>query len=316
MIKFGSIAVLFLPQGSPNQQDWDFFRESMEKRLFNPDDMGETTRIISGFVPPYPEHSNELLVQEAEATLFCIRVREKQIPKKVIEPILRERVAELERIQGKKISQKERKNIKDDIELDLLPRALVADRDLMFLVVNGWVFFNGKPDFFQSYAVELSANSLLGKTPKVVMPISNVLTEWLETGAPTGNFNLGEDCLLASIDDPDSVSRAKITHQDLNATEVLQHIQSGGKVVKELELLWQDKLVFTLSEKMTLKKVKFPEMKKAKADNGETKKDIDISHLLGDQILIGSNLSGMMNELVQELGGLDDSPEVSDTEDE
>lgn len=93
MIKFGSIAVLFLPQGSPNQQDWDFFRESMEKRLFNPDDMGETTRIISGFVPPYPEHSNELLVQEAEATLFCIRVREKQIPKKVIEPILRERVA-------------------------------------------------------------------------------------------------------------------------------------------------------------------------------------------------------------------------------
>lgn len=312
MIKFGAVAVLYLPKGIPSQPDWDFFREKMETCLFNPNDMGDTTRSIRGFVPPYPEYSDELLVQEGATTLFCLKVREKQIPKKVIDPIFRERLTELQRVQGRKLTPKERKALKDEIELDLLPRALVADRDLMFFSVQNWLFLNIKPDKFVSLMNEFSANFLLGQQLKVAMPVSQTLTEWLETGAPSGNFDLGEDCLLTSTDDPENVSRAKITHQDLYANEVLQHIKSGGKFVKEIELTWADKLVFTLTEKMGLKKIKFPELTKTKAKKGEPKQDIDMTSIMGDQLIVGNCLSGMMNELVQELGGLDDSEPASE----
>ena len=83
----------------------------------------------SGWVPPLGRHS-ELLVHAADACIMlCLRKGEKIMPAGVINQLLEDRVAEIESAEGREVYRRERRRLKDEIIVDLLPRALTRHTD-------------------------------------------------------------------------------------------------------------------------------------------------------------------------------------------
>jgi recombination associated protein RdgC len=84
----------------------------------------------SGWMPPLGRHS-ELLVHAADACIMlCLRKGEKLMPASVVNQLLDERVAEIEVAEAREVYRRERRRLKDEIIVDLLPRALTRHTDL------------------------------------------------------------------------------------------------------------------------------------------------------------------------------------------
>ena len=90
---------------------------------------GRMDMSTSGWVPPLGRHS-ELLVHAADACIMlCLRKGEKIMPAGVINQLLEDRVAEIESAEGREVYRRERRRLKDEVIIDLLPRALTRHTD-------------------------------------------------------------------------------------------------------------------------------------------------------------------------------------------
>ncbi|WVM94548.1 recombination-associated protein RdgC [Halopseudomonas pachastrellae] len=70
-------------------------------------------------------------------------------------------------------------------------------------------------------------------------------------------MQIGDDCELRDTSEDGGVVRCK--RQDLASDEIQLHL-SAGKQVSQLMLQWQEKLSFSLDDKLTLKRVKFEDL--------------------------------------------------------
>jgi recombination associated protein RdgC len=90
-----------------------------------------------------------------------------------------------------------------------------------------------------------------------------------------------------------------VSHQDLTAEEVINHVKVG-KVVTQLGLCWKDRVRFVLTQDFTLKRIQFLDViQQAAAEQGDDMEQLTIA----SQILMTDALSNIINELVDHLGG-------------
>ena len=90
----------------------------------------------SGWVPPLGRYS-ELLVHATDACMMiCLRKGEKLMPASVVNQLLDDRVAEIEAAEAREVYRRERRRLKDEIIVDLLPRALTRHTDLFAYIDN------------------------------------------------------------------------------------------------------------------------------------------------------------------------------------
>src|SRR5690554_6282353 len=104
--------------------------EELEEKLaadaFKPCGPQETAR--HGWVPPLGKHG-ELLVHSANGYhLVALRKEEKVVPAPVVKEMVEERAEAIELEQGRKVRKKEKDELKEDIMLELLPRAFSRNR--------------------------------------------------------------------------------------------------------------------------------------------------------------------------------------------
>ena len=255
-----------------------------------------------GFARAVP-FGEDLVFNAQDSWRMSLRQEDKVLPASVIREILDEKIAEIQANDGRNVGRKEKMDLKEQITDDLLPRAFTRSRYTEALIdVHGQLLLvnqsnSNKAENFVSQ-LRQALGSLPASLPRTNESPTTLMTAWLEQGEAAGNFELDSDCELKGMGDAAPV--IKISKQDLAADEVKQHLEHG-KVCTQLGLIWNEQVRFIFSEDMSLKRIQYLDMLQEEASN---QGDDMESLMTATQIIMTQNLSLLIHELIEHLGGL------------
>lgn len=267
----------------------------------------ELSRI--GFVPPHPDH--EFMILESSGNwLITARKEKKILPPKVIRKALAERVKKIESEQARKVYRKEKLQLKDEIVLDMLPRAFSKFSDTRAIIMPkaGLIVVEAGSFSQAEELLNLLRNALgslpvalpsVNDSPSIVM--SDMLSDPQKTGAEAGLFKsilLGCSC---ELEDPVyGGGTIKIKNEYLLSDEVIAHIEAG-KQVTSLAFEWRDSYRVMLHDDLRIKGIKMS-YELSKEVNEESSED-PIDRLRADVFLHSAKLEKLWSDLAAVFGG-------------
>lgn len=273
--------------------------EKLAKSAFRP--CGALDRQAQGWVPPRG-NPDELLFVQAQQMMLTLGVEQKILPVSVIRQYAQERAANLEAERGFKPGRAEQRQIFEQVEAELLPRAFVKRRLTYVWIdpVGGWLVVDAASSGKADEVIE-QLKLTLGELPltlfKTVQAPGTAMTTWLSLGEVAGPFSIDQDCELRVVGD--AGGSVRYVRHPLDADEINQHI-SRGKVAGKLALTWNDRISFVLTEQMQIKRVVFLDLLREQAeqsmDGGSDAFEADFAIMCGE-------LAAMLASLSEALGG-------------
>jgi len=234
--------------------------------------------------------------------LFALGVEQKLLPATIINRFVKERIADIEAQQGYKVGRKEKKDIKEAVTEELLPRAFAMQRATFAWIdpVNGRLIIEA--------ASSAKADELLEQLGKTVddLPVKLLHTELSPVAAMT-NWLAGENAPAGFTIDRELELRAtgeskatvRYANHALEGEEILAHIAAGKRATR-LGLTWNDRISFVLTEQLQIKRLEFLDIIKEEsttlADNADEMFDLDFTLMTGE-------LARMLADLTEALGG-------------
>lgn len=242
-----------------------------------------------GFVSPY-QNDHELFVHTLQhCMLFAFCKEEKIIPSSVIKDELQSKIMLLEKNEGRTVYRKEKNALKEEILLNLRQQAFTR-KTVTYAYVDtklNWLIINTAS---RNKAEEIC--SLLRKTLgsfKVSLPGLKrqphlTMTHWLTDKQDLPNFTIDNNCEM--LDPKQKSAMIKCKEQDLNADEIIKHLQLGKQVVK-LAMSWDNKISFEFSEDLAIKKIKFADLmenhkEEIKNKTPQERLDMDFAIMTGE----------------------------------
>jgi len=234
--------------------------EELEQHLantpFQPCGSQDLARV--GWVSAMP-HSDLLGHQANGCTLLCLRKQLKILPGAAVAEALEAKVAEIEKQEARKVYRKERKQLKEEITLSLLPRAFTRSSRCYAYIdpANEWLLVDsGSHNRAEELLTQLrnDAGSLPVEPAQTKNNIALIMTDWLRNGSLPPNFTLGQQCELRDARESSNIVRVR--GQELRSEEVLQHLEAGKQVTK-LELSWNEAIDFMLGEDLVVRRLRF-----------------------------------------------------------
>ena len=253
-----------------------------------------------GFAPPYG-FSPELIFVADTTWSVALKKSEKVLPSTVVRDVLDERVAQIQNDEARAVGRKEKKELKEQIIDELLPKAFVKNSRIQAVcdAKNGFLLINSTGIRAENVLSKLreALGGLEARLPQTNQSPSSVMTNWLLRGAADSSFELDDSCELKGTGEVAPV--VKIAKQDLTAEEVVQHVKNG-KTVTQLGLIWRDQIAFVLTEDFVLKRIQYLDVLQEEA---EQQGDDAASLAFASQIMMTQSVSTMISELVACLGG-------------
>lgn len=214
-----------------------------------------------GFVPPVGRGDGEALTRSVkQCTLLTVGSEDKLLPSQVVNEELQRKVRKIAEEEDRKVGGRERKRLKEDLLLELLPRAFVRQSRLSAYVdkAGGWLVLDTSSRKSAETALS-QVREALGSFPAVPLAPEQaprlLMTDWLATGKLPAGLALGDECELR---DPSTATGAivRCRRQDLDADEVKEHLRTG-KQVFALGLVFDERISFVLGEDLIVRKLKF-----------------------------------------------------------
>jgi recombination associated protein RdgC len=221
-----------------------------------------------GWVSPLGKEGEMLTHVQGDYIMICAQKQEKILPASVVNEATDEKVAELEERQGRKIYRKEKRQIKDDVFVSLLPRAFTRNQQTYAYISakDNLIVVNSasapKAEALLNLLRE-SLGSLKVSLPDAKQAPSDVMTRWLREQNASDHFIIDEDCELYNPIDGSNIVRCK--GQDLHTDEIQSHLEAG-KQVKNLGVSWNSLLSCIVSDDLSIKRLKFVGMKEEEAN--------------------------------------------------
>ena len=272
---------------------------------------GKMDMVASGWTRPLGRHGEQLVHAANGYTMICLRREDKLIPAGVVRQLLDERVAGIEAAEAREVYAREKRRLKEEIIVDLLPRALtrISDR-FAYIDTRNALLVVDSASAGQAELLVTQLRTTLGRLP--VSPLqsrqslSACMTRWLDGVQLPAGFGLGEDCELRHPEPDGGVISCR--HQDLHAAEVRNHIRGGKRVVR-LAMQWRERLSFVLHEDLSVKRLRFedivhePEQDTA-ADDPASRFDLDFSIMVLE-------LAAFLPQLIEAVGGVSDAAQAA-----
>ncbi len=253
----------------PFELDSMALEEKLKDQLFR--ECGSQDHCTYGFVPALGAKTEALVHSANGCLLICTRKEEKILPASVIRDALEERVEKIELEQGRQVYSKEKKALKDDVIMELLPKAFTRNHFTQAYIdpIGGWLVVNAS-SFTQAEELTSHLRQALGSLPVTPPHVAELpsykMTQWLrDTGMPSG-FIAGNECELREPGDEGAEIKGR--RVDLSSDSIEQ-LFAEGMVVKSLAMTWIDSLTFTFHENLQIKKVKFTDLIQEKLDSVE-----------------------------------------------
>jgi len=240
--------------------------------------------------------------------ILRLTTESKVLPANVVRRAADERIEKLEDQAGRKLGRAEKRDIREEMRLDLLPRAFTRighttvwiDRDSALLLID-----TGSPTRADEVvAMLLRCLDDLELTPVQTNQSPAVqMSAWLLAHEAPGRLDIEEECELKATDDSQAVVR--YSKHSLNNAEVRKHIQNGGKLPTRLALTWNGRVNFVLNDKWQVKRIKFLDgvfPGSDPADGGESDEDA-ADTFETDWTIATGQLGQMVPELIEAMGG-------------
>jgi recombination associated protein RdgC len=251
---------------------------------------GRTDLQRSGFVSPFDHDPDGLLTRWTDGrALICLQTEQKIIPGSVIRDAIQARVAHIEQRDARKVWKKERDQLKDEVMLDLLPRAFVRKSFLYALVCpRDRLIIVNTTSHAKAEDLLSRLREALGSLPALPFTVnddaSGRMTSWLAgTDDFPEEYSLGRSCQMYNPLQHSSVVRCK--DMDLDADEINEHMQAG-MMVSRLAIGWRDELTGTITSDLTFRGISFADVLIEEAhgldlDDKEAVRDSELAMMAG-----------------------------------
>jgi len=191
--------------------------------------------------------------------MFCLQMEEKILPSSVIRQALSDKVKQIELTQSRKVWSKEKLALKDEITMTLLPRAFSKLSRIYAYIdtKNQWLVLGTNNLKKTEQFMSLFKKSISEQVhPFELKKLAPLMTSWLKEQSYPDSFSIEKACVLQDPNQQNRIIRCQ--YQDLFATGIQSLIKEGCQA-KQLALLWQDRLHFSLSDTFMLHGIKFHE---------------------------------------------------------
>ncbi|MGY0505721.1 recombination-associated protein RdgC [Luteimonas sp. e5] len=214
-----------------------------------------------GFISPFGRNEGEeaaLMHRVGDALWLSMGSEDRLLPGAVVNDLLQKKIAEYEAQHARRPGAKLRRQMKEDLITELLPRAFVRPgrTDALIDLEHG-VLAVDTSSRKNAEAVVSLLREALGSFP--ALPVNAevapraVLTGWIAGDPLPGGLALGDECELR--DPADSGAVVKIQRMELAGEEIDTHLQAGKQVVR-LALNLDDHVGFVLGEDLVIRKFK------------------------------------------------------------
>lgn len=243
--------------------------ERLAEFAFQP--VARTETVARGWVSPLGRHAESLVHAAGGRIMVCLQEEQRLLPASVIRETLDERVLEREEKEYRKLGRKEKMRLKDEIELELLPRAFTRTKKTYAYIdtVGGYVVVDAATWRVAEELTELLRASL-GTLP--VRPLQTdtnpqtVMTRWLASDDTPGDVELGDE---AVFEDPQNEgAEVRVKRLDLQSGEVQGHLKAG-KLVRRLAATWAERMACVIDADLSIKRMKFLDVVQESAGDRE-----------------------------------------------
>lgn len=237
---------------------------ALENLVFTPCSKHAASSV--GWEPPLLVRGAPLVHAANGFLLMCLRTEEKVIPSGVLKQLLDEKIEEISTLEQRRVSRKEKQNLKEDIYQSLLPQAFCQSSRLYGYIdtVDGWIVINTssakKAELFTTM-LRKALGSLKIQLPQVHAP-SVVMSKALSSQQPLDEFEFLDYCVLKDTNENQGTIRCQ--HQDLLSNDI-QACLAENRFVSELAFAWQQQVSFVINQDFSLRKIKFLDVIKEQA---------------------------------------------------
>ena len=246
---------------------------------------------------------NGILVHTVHHQMMMLLCTEKKLlPATVVNQVTRARAAEIEVQQGFAPGRKQLKDLKEQVTDELLPRAFSIRRNTWVWIdpVNGWLAIDAassaKADEVLKLLLAVVDKLQIASLRTVSSPLT-AMTNWLAADQAPHGFTVDQDTELRST--AEGKATVRYVRHTIEADDVRRHIASGKQCTR-LAMTWADRISFTLTESLAIKRIMPLDVLKEERDVSSQNDD---ERFDSDMMLMTGELSKMLNDLVFALGG-------------
>lgn len=293
---FRNLQVFRLPQnwGLPLAE----FDKQLSRQLFQA--CGSQDAQSRGWISP---RGNDQLVHSLNRQwLISLGTEQKLLPGAVVKQEAQERALRFEEEHGYRPARKQMQEIRDQVTMELLPRAFSRYRSTSVWVdpIAGWLCMDVASTAKADEILDVLGKSLddapISRLRTQLSPAA-AMADWLASGEAPSGFTVDRDCELRAPGNDQAIVR--YVRHTLDGDEVRAHLEDGKQPTR-LALTWNDRISFILTDKLEIKRLAFLDILKEDAekqaqDNDELF-DIEFTLMTGE-------LNQLLSDLVEALGG-------------
>ena len=278
------------------QPDLQALQDALQKCVFT--ECGATQERSVGWVPPRGEAHGLLAESVVGQWMLRFMSQSKLLPASVVNDKVNAKADHIEKTEGRKPGKKEKRELKDEAKLDLLPMAFTKsgamwvwiDPQARTLVLD--TSAQGRADEIVTLLVEGLPGFALALVDTQTSPTA-AMAHWLMTQEPPAGFSADRETELKAADESKAVVR--YARHPLDIDEVRQHIEHG-KLPTKLAMTWDDRVSFVLNDNLQIRKIALLDA----VMDGQSQDDVGFDT---DVAITTGELSRLIPQLVVALGG-------------
>lgn len=255
-----------------------------------------------GWIEPRGEEHGALLESVGGHWILQAKLETRSLPSSEINKQAQLRAKDIEAQSGRKPGKKELKDIKEQVHLELMPRAFSKESQTLLWIdpVNRWLVVGAGSAARADDVITLLLKSVVGLAVKPIetyMSPAKAMSDWLVSQESPAGFTVDRECELKAEDE--SKATIKYGKHPLDIEEVKAHVE-GGKLPVKLAMTWEDRVSFVLTDTFQVKKLAFLDaVFDGASDNKKDDFDADVAIFTCEMVKFIPALFGALGDKLQ-----------------